>query len=135
MEIIKVSVDIKQVSTEALAYLGDCVIELKVRTLLVERGISDSGNLNKGSLDFVKATSQAKAMRNIIELLTEDEATIYKRGRNMSGGRVPKSATMSDYRSATGMEVLFGYLHITGRNQRIDELFALAYPAEEQNEV
>ena len=128
------SVDIKQVSTEALAYLGDCVIELKVRTLLVERGISNSGNLNKGSLDFVKATSQAKAMRNIIDLLEDDESAIYKRGRNMSGGRVPKSATMSEYRSATGMEVLFGYLHLMGRSQRIDELFARAYPEEEQTE-
>ena len=118
---------IKEISTEALAYLGDCVIELKVRELLVNQGISGSGNLNKASLSFVKATAQASAMRKIIDILTEEEASVYKRGRNMSGGNVPKSATMSEYRSATGMEVLFGYLHLQNRRERIDELFSTAY--------
>ena len=122
-------INIKEVSTEALAYLGDCVIELKVRELLVCRGISGSGNLNRESLSFVKATAQAKAMQNILPLLTEEETAVYKRGRNMSGGNVPKSATMAEYRTATGMEVLFGYLHLLGRNERIDQLFSLAYPA------
>ena len=118
---------IKEVSTEALAYLGDCVLELKVRELLVNRGISGSGNLNRESLTFVKATAQAKAMQNILPILTEEETAVYKRGRNMSGGNVPKSATMSEYRSATGMEALFGYLHLTGNNERIEELFTAAY--------
>ena len=125
-------INIKEVSTEALAYLGDCVIELKVRELLVNRGISGSGNLNKESLTFVKATAQAKAMQKIIPLLTEEEIAIYKRGRNMSGGNVPKSATMSEYRTATGMEVLFGYLHVTGKQERLRELFALAYASTEE---
>lgn len=120
-------INIKEVSTEALAYLGDCVIELKVRELLVCRGISGSGNLNRESLSFVKATAQAKAMQNILPLLTEEETAVYKRGRNMSGGNVPKSATMSEYRSATGMEALFGYLHLLGKTERIDQLFSAAY--------
>ena len=120
-------VKIKEVSTEALAYLGDCVLELKVRELLVNRGISGSGNLNRESLTFVKATAQAKAMQNILPMLSEEENAVYKRGRNMSGGNVPKSATMSEYRSATGMEALFGYLHLTGNNERIEELFTAAY--------
>ena len=119
--------NIKEISTEALAYLGDSVIELKVRELLVHRGISGSGNLNRESLAFVKAGAQAAAMHKIVELLTEDEAAVYKRGRNMSGGNVPKSATMSEYRTATGMEVLFGYLHLTEQNARADELFRTAY--------
>jgi ribonuclease-3 family protein len=122
------SINIKEVSAEALAYLGDCVIELKVRELLVNRGIASSGNLNKESHAFVKATAQAQAMRSIIDLLTEEETAAYKRGRNMSSGNVPKSATMSEYRAATGMEALFGYLHLLGRQERIDELFAAAYP-------
>ena len=126
-------INIKEVSTEALAYLGDCVIELKVRELLVCRGISGSGNLNRESLSFVKATAQAKAMQNILPLLTEDETAVYKRGRNMSGGNVPKSATMSEYRSATGMEALFGYLHLLGKAERIDLLFSAAYPCDEAN--
>lgn len=121
------NIKLKEISTEALAYLGDCVIELKVREHLVESGISGSGNLNKASLSFVKASAQATAMRRLIPVLTEEESAVFKRGRNMSGGNVPKSATMSEYRTATGMEVLFGYLHIEGNKTRIDELFSMAY--------
>lgn len=127
-------IKIKEISTEALAYLGDCVIELKVRELLVNRGIAGSGNLNKESLTFVKATAQAKAMQKILPLLTEEETSVYKRGRNMSGGNVPKSATMSQYRTATGMEALFGYLHLLGDNERIDRLFTEAYSEDEPTE-
>ena len=125
------NIKIKEISTEALAYLGDCVIELKVREHLVESGISGSGNLNRASLNFVKASAQAQAMHRLIPILTDEEAAVFKRGRNMSGGNVPKSATMSEYRTATGMEVLFGYLHIEGNKDRIDELFAIAYSNDE----
>ena len=119
--------NIKEISTEALAYLGDSVIEIRVRELLVNKGISDSGNLNRESLNFVKAGAQAAAMNRILGVLCDEETAIYKRGRNMSGGNVPKSATMSEYRTATGMETLFGYLHLTGQTERADELFRLAY--------
>ena len=121
------SVNIKEISVEALAYLGDCVIELLVREHLVELGISGSGNLNRKSLEFVKASSQCQAMQNILPILTEEETAIYKRGRNMSSGNVPKSATMAEYRTATGMETLFGYLHLLGKKDRIDCLFQKAY--------
>ena len=121
--------NIKEVSTEALAYLGDSVLEIRVREKLVNDGISGSGNLNRASLSYVKASEQAAAMHRIIPLLDDEETLVFKRGRNMSGGNVPKSATMSEYRTATGMEVLFGYLHLIGRDERIDELFSLAYPA------
>ncbi len=124
--------DIKEISTEALAYLGDSVLEIRVREKLVNNGISGSGRLNAASLSYVKASEQAAAMRRITELLTEEEALVYKRGRNMSGGNVPKSATMSEYRTATGMEVLFGYLHLLGRHERIDELFNKAYEKTDQ---
>lgn len=124
--------NIKEISTEALAYLGDSVLEIRVRQKLVDSGISGSGSLNKASLLYVKASEQAKAMHRIIPLLTEQEELVFKRGRNMSGGNVPKSATMSEYRLATGMEVLFGYLHLLGRYDRIDELFSAAY--NEENE-
>lgn len=123
--------NIKEVSTEALAYLGDSVLEIRVREKLVNDGISGSGNLNRASLAYVKASEQAAAMHRIIPILSEEETLVFKRGRNMSGGNVPKSATMSEYRTATGMEVLFGYLHLLGRQERIDELFSLAYPAPE----
>jgi ribonuclease-3 family protein len=125
-------VNIKEISTEALAYLGDSVLEIRVREKLVRDGISGSGNLNRASLSYVKASEQAAAMHRILPLLTEEEEQIFKRGRNMSGGNVPKSATMSQYRAATGMEVLFGYLHLLGRYERIDELFERAYENEEK---
>lgn len=123
-------VNIKEISTEALAYLGDSVLEIRVREKLVRDGVPDSGNLNRASLSYVKASRQAEAMHRIIPQLTEEEQQIYKRGRNMSGGNVPKSATMSQYRAATGMEALFGYLHLLQRYDRIDELFLNAYKTE-----
>ena len=127
------SVNMKEVSGEALAYLGDCVIELLVREHLVCLGISGSGNLNRASLAFVKASAQCQAMQNILPLLTEEETAVYKRGRNMSGGNVPKSATMAEYRTATGMEALFGFLHLLDRRERMVELFRTAYCLDEKN--
>lgn len=119
--------NIREIATEALAYLGDAVIELKVRDMLVNRGLSHSGTLNRESQKYVKASAQAEAVRRMLTVLNSEEEAIFKRGRNMSGGNVPKSASMSDYRAATGMEVLFGYLHLCGRHERIDELFRIAY--------
>ena len=124
--------NIYEISTEALAYLGDSVLEIRVRELLVKKGISGSGRLNSASLSYVKASEQAAAMHRIAPFLSEEESLVFKRGRNMSGGNVPKSATMSEYRTATGIEVLFGYLHLLGRVERIDELFKKAYQIEEE---
>ena len=126
--------DIKELSTEALAYLGDSVLEIRVREKLVRDGIGHSGELNRASLSFVKASEQAAAMRRIIPILSEEEALVFKRGRNMSGGNVPKSATVSEYRIATGMEVLFGWLKLSGRDERIAELFRIGYGLDENKE-
>ena len=114
-------------STAALAYLGDCVLEICVREYLVMSGLSSSARLNKKALDFVRAPCQAEAMKNILPLLTEEEDAIFHRGRNIGHTNTPKHATVSDYRTATGMEVLFGYLHLTGQDARADELFRTAY--------
>ena len=113
-------------SAAALAYLGDCVLELMVRRRLVERGISDAGTLNSSALDFVRAANQSAAMRNIEPVLSEEETAWFKRGRNHNGA-VPKNAAVSDYRRATGMEVLFASLYLEGRLDRLDELFEIAY--------
>lgn len=124
--------DIREISVPALAYLGDCVIELCVRRHLVtEKGLSTSAHLNAAALDYVRAPAQAEAMQRILPHLTEEEASYFRRGRNLGHSNVPKRATVSQYRAATGMEVLFGFLHLTGQSARIEELFALAYPAEE----
>lgn len=130
---VVLSVNMKEVSGEALAYLGDCVIELLVREHLVCLGISGSGNLNRASLAFVKASAQCQAMQNILPLLSEEETAVYKRGRNMSGGNIPKSATMAEYRTATGMESLFGYLHLLGNHERMVALFRRAYSLDEKD--
>ena len=117
-------------STAALAYLGDCVIELCVRERLVRAGLSSSARLNSKALEYVKATSQAAAMKNIIDHLTEEESGYFRRGRNIGHTSTPKHATVAEYRTATGMEALFGFLHLSGRTDRAKELFALAFPSE-----
>ena len=122
--------DIREISAPALAYLGDCVLELCVRRYLVERGLSTSAHLNAVALDFVRAPAQAQAMKRLLPHLNETEEAYFRRGRNLGHGSVPKRATVSEYRAATGMETLFGYLHMTGQTARIDELFRLAYPQE-----
>ena len=120
-------IDVKTVSSAALAYLGDAVIEGCVREYLVREGFSSSAHLNEAALRFVRASEQAKAMKNIIDLLSEDEAAVFRRGRNIGHTSTPKSASMSEYRTATGMEALFGWLRLMGREDRVKELFALAY--------
>ena len=123
--------ELKGISTQALAYLGDCVIELCVREYLVCMGYSSSSKLNERALDFVRAPKQAEAMKNILPILTEEEESIFKRGRKIGHTSTPKSATVSEYRAATGMEALFGYLHLLERKERINELFSKAYLLDE----
>ena len=118
-------------STAALAYLGDCAIEICVREYLVsELGLSSSARLNKAALEFVRASKQAEAMKNILPLLSEEENAVFHRGRTMGHSSTPKSATVSEYRSATGMEALFGWLYLAKRQERIRELFYAAYKLE-----
>ena len=116
-------IKLKEVSTAALAYLGDSVMELCVRKMLVEKGFSSSKRLNAKALEYVTAKAQAQAAAKILPLLSEEEGAIYHRGRNISHANVPKSASLSEYRMATGLETLFGYLHLAGNTARIDELF------------
>ena len=124
--------DIKicDMSTPSLAYLGDCVLELLVRERLTRSGISSSKNLNKEALKFVSAPAQAAAMKNIIDHLTEEESGYFRRGRNIGHTSTPKHATVAEYRTATGMEALFGFLHLSEKTDRAKELFALAFPSE-----
>ena len=120
--------ELSDITTPALAYLGDSVLEVCVRTYLVtERGLSTSAHLNRASLDFVRASAQSEAVGRMEPHFTEEEAAVYRRGRNMGHGNVPKSASVAEYRRATGMEVLFGYLHLTGQAERLDHLFRLGY--------
>ncbi len=120
--------NVSDVTVPALAYLGDSVLEVMVRTYLItELGLSTSAHLNRAALDYVRASAQSDAMGRIEPHLTEEEAGVYRRGRNAGHGQVPKSASMAQYRRATGMEVLFGYLSLQGREARIRELFSIGY--------
>ena len=119
--------DVRTVSAAALAYLGDCVLELRVRRYLVECGLSTSAHLNAAALEFVRAGEQAEAMQRLLPILNEEEAAYFRRGRNLGHTSVPKRATVAQYRAATGMETLFGYLHLAGQEARIDELFRIGY--------
>ena len=120
--------DSRTASSAALAYLGDAVIEVLVRKRLVEAGYTSSKALNAHALDFVRAPAQAAAMTRILPVLTEEETAGFHRGRNIGHTSTPKSATVGEYRTATGMEALFGFLSMMEREDRIRELFALAYP-------
>ena len=120
-------------STAALAYLGDSVLEQCVREYLVCSGYASSSALNRESLKYVRATAQAEAMKNILPLLDEEEEGVFRRGRNVGHTNTPKSATVAEYRAATGMEALFGWLHLAGRRERIAELFAVAYNLNNKN--
>ena len=120
------------VKTADLAYLGDAVIELWVRQRLLNKGVCGSGRLNKEALRYVKATAQSEAVKVLLPLLTDEELSVWKRGRNSHCGSVPKSAEVSQYRAATGLEVLCGWLRLKGEDDRIAFLLESGYrPAEE----
>lgn len=124
-----VSPDTADPTVAALAYLGDAVLELMVRERLVRLGLCASGRLNEAALKYVRATEQSEAVERIAPMLTEKEDTVYRRGRNAGHGKnIPKSATVAQYRRATGFEALFGYLHLEGETERMAGLFAAAYP-------
>jgi ribonuclease-3 family protein len=95
-----------------------------VRELLAETN-RPSGELHSASVKLVKAGAQAEAFKAIQPHLTEQEVSIYKRGRNAHVNSIPKNSTVSEYHSATGIETLFGYLHLSGNDKRAKELFAL----------
>ena len=124
--------DSRTASSASLAYLGDAVLELRVRERLVAMGYTSSKSLNQHALEYVRAGAQARAMERLLPHLTDEEMAVFRRGRNTGHGQHPKGATVGEYRNATGMEALFGYLHMMKNEARIKELFALAYPVRQE---
>lgn len=119
--------DIKTATTDQLAFVGDAVYSLLVRERLCFLGKCRSGDLHTTSAKFVKAGGQAAAFQKIEEYLSEKELSYYKKGRNAHNNHTPKNATEGDYHSATGLETLFGYLYLSGNNERIYELFEIIF--------
>lgn len=104
-----------------LAYVGDAVFEVYVRTKLVRKEIVPIAQMHKKATRFVRASGQDGLLRTLEPYLTEKEADIVRRGRNTKS-RVPKNADLSAYRRATGFEALMGWLHLTKQTERLEEL-------------
>ncbi|HWI54444.1 MAG TPA: ribonuclease III domain-containing protein [Desulfobacteria bacterium] len=109
-----------------LAYLGDAVYELHVRRYLISCGITKVNSLHKRAVKFVNASTQARVLHTISETLSETEMSVVKRGRNAKSGSVPKNTSISEYRHGTAFECLIGYLSLSGREDRIAEIFKIA---------
>ena len=127
-------VDIRLYSPQALAFLGDAVYEILVRDRIVHRANMPVNKLHLQAVEQVRASYQSKAYAVVEPVLTEEELAALKRGRNISSIKPPKNGTMQDYRRATGLECLFGYLYLKGEIQRINELFLMIEEHLEQGE-
>lgn len=114
--------DLKTYSPLTLAYIGDVVYDLIIRTLVVEQGNAPVNKLHKRVSSMVKASAQMELYHGIEDMLTEEELSIYKRGRNAKSFTTAKNATITEYRSATGLEALMGYLYLDNRLDRVLEL-------------
>lgn len=118
-------VDPKTMSPLGLAYIGDAVYEMFVRLTVLTDGNAPVNRLHKKARNLVNAKAQAQMYFRIIDELSEEEAAVFRRGRNAKSFTTPKNADLMDYRHATGLEALFGYLYLKGEKQRAITLFSL----------
>ena len=123
-DIIFNSPDIKadMLNAAQLAYIGDAVYEIYIRNYLLSLGICKSSKLQKEAEMFVKAQTQSKALKIITPMLSEEENRIVLRGRNNKHKNKPQNATVEEYNNATGLETLIGYLYLSKRAEKIDEI-------------
>ena len=122
--------EINAVSNLGLAHIGDCVYELLVRSYIVAHGGVTNQGMHRTTVELVCAAAQAKAAAALTPLLTEEEHAVFLRGRNTHVNSMPKNAAPGDYHAATGLECLFGWLYLSGRHERINELFAAVLETE-----
>ncbi|MBO5371933.1 MAG: ribonuclease III [Lachnospiraceae bacterium] len=112
-------VDIRTYSPLTLAYIGDGIFDLVIRSIVVGQGNTRANELHRKTSRIVKAHTQAEIIEKLLPLLTEEEIDIYRRGRNAKSPTMAKNATMADYRKATGFEALMGYLYLSDQFERI----------------
>lgn len=117
--------DIKSYSPLTLAFIGDVVYDLIIRTIIVEKGNAPVNKLHKKVSNLVKAPAQMELFHKIEENLTEEELSVYKRGRNAKSFTSAKNASITEYRIATGVEALMGYLYLTNQFSRVLELIKI----------
>lgn len=120
-------VDIRTYSPLTLAYIGDAIYDLIIRTVVVERSNRPANKLHKTVIRYVNAGTQARMIMAIEEELTEEEKAVYHRGRNAKSYTSAKNASIADYRKATGLEALFGYLYLQNKTDRLLTLVRLAF--------
>ncbi len=118
----------KELSPLVLAYIGDAVYELLARTRVIAAGNAPVNKMNASARSIVNAKRQCEAYFKIKDMLTDEEAAVFRRGRNANSYTHPKNMDINDYRHASGLEALFGYLYLSGKNERITELFEAVYP-------
>ena len=117
--------EIDAISNIGLAHMGDCVYEILVRAHLCAQGRKTVQQLHQQTIQMVKATFQARFVDKMLPILTGEELTYYRRGKNAHPHGVPKSATPAEYAKATGLEALFGYLFLSGQKERANEIFQI----------
>jgi ribonuclease-3 family protein len=115
--------EIHAISSIGLAHLGDAVYELLVRTYLCANGKATGKGLHRATVELVRAPRQAALSERILPLLTEEESAVFKRGRNANVHTIAHNASVAEYRQATALEALFGWLYLHNRRERINELF------------
>ncbi len=115
--------DVNKISMLGLAHVGDAVYELLYRSKLCTDGHTAVAEMHRMTVAFVRAEAQAEAAAKLLPVLTPDEMSVYKRGRNAKVNSVPHNADIGQYHAATGLEALFGWLYLLGRTERINELF------------
>lgn len=120
-------VDIRTYSPLTLAYIGDAIYDLIIRTVVVERANKPPNSLHKTVIKYVNARTQAQMIEALEEELTSEEEAVYHRGRNAKSYTAAKNATIAEYRKATGLEALFGYLYLQGRTDRLLLLIQTAF--------
>ena len=114
--------DIRTYSPLTLAYIGDAIYELIIRSVLVEKGNMQVNKLHQRASRLVKASAQSAIIEKLKDSLTEEEMAVYKRGRNTNIATVSKHVDVVEYKKATGFECLIGYLYVTKNNNRLDEI-------------
>ncbi len=118
--------EVNNIAPLVLAYIGDAVYEVFIRTLLISEGNVPVHKLHQRSINFVKAKAQSEIIHRIMEKLNPDELDIVRRGRNAKSGTIPKNADVTEYKYATGFESLIGYLYLKKRNERLMEVLNMA---------
>lgn len=118
--------EINNMAPLVLAYIGDAVYEVFIRTLLISEGNIPVHKLHKRSIEYVKAKAQSDIVHRIMEKLNPDELDVVRRGRNAKSGTIPKNADVGEYKYATGFESLIGYLYLRKDNKRLMEVLKMA---------